>query len=173
MSTATVRTRLGPVTVTAGPEGITGVGFSDAGLRVSDAATGAPSTSAGLAAQTAAAIARYVDDGAALPAAPIDPAIFGDGFSGRVLAALQDLPVGETTTYRALAVRVGRPGAARAVGNVLARNPVPILLPCHRVIRSDGRVSRYLGEADMTRRALLLDLDARLAATDTVAQSGA
>ncbi|OHB61015.1 MAG: hypothetical protein A2167_01240 [Planctomycetes bacterium RBG_13_46_10] len=69
-----------------------------------------------------------------------------DGFSsfGRlVLMACRDIEFGQKKTYAALAKRLGRPGAARAVGNILAKNPLPLIIPCHRVIRSDGKIGGF------------------------------
>lgn len=62
----------------------------------------------------------------------------GSRFASRVYAALQELPYGSTCTYGQLAVRAGRAGAARAVGRLMASNPLPILIPCHRVVAASG-----------------------------------
>jgi methylated-DNA-[protein]-cysteine S-methyltransferase len=78
-------------------------------------------------------------------------------FRRRVLDELARVPYGETTTYGALARRAGRPRAARAVGVVMNRNPVPIVLPCHRVVGSDGRLVGYGGGLD--RKEALLRLE--------------
>jgi len=61
-----------------------------------------------------------------------------------VLGATRTIPVGETRPYGWVAREVGNPRAVRAVASVLARNPVPLLVPCHRVVRADGAVGRYL-----------------------------
>jgi len=79
-------------------------------------------------------------------------------FYTRVLAELARVPYGETTTYGALAAQAGKPRAARAVGTVMNRNPVPIVLPCHRVIGADGSLTGYGG--GIHRKALLLQLEA-------------
>jgi len=65
------------------------------------------------------------------------------GFQAKVLEATRRIPFGEIRSYATLARRIGRPGAARAVGNALATNPVPIIVPCHRVVRGDGSWGRY------------------------------
>lgn len=75
----------------------------------------------------------------------------------RVLEELGRIPYGETVSYGSLAARCGRPGAARAVGNALGRNPLPLVLPCHRVIRSDGTPGGYGGGRDRKRRLLRLE----------------
>jgi methylated-DNA-[protein]-cysteine S-methyltransferase len=69
-------------------------------------------------------------------------------FTIDVLRELARVPYGETTTYGALAARVGRPRAARAVGTVMNRNRIPIVLPCHRVVGSSGDLVGYAGGID-------------------------
>lgn len=66
-------------------------------------------------------------------------------FAEQVLTELARVPFGETTTYGALAARVGRPKAARAIGTVMNRNPIPIVLPCHRVLGANGSLTGYAG----------------------------
>ena len=65
------------------------------------------------------------------------------GFRRSVLEACSAIPSGEVRTYGELAAQCGRPGAARAVGTAMARNPVPVLVPCHRVVRGDGSIGEY------------------------------
>jgi O-6-methylguanine DNA methyltransferase len=65
-------------------------------------------------------------------------------FERAVLAATRTIPVGETRPYAWVAREAGRPTAVRAVASVLARNPVPLLVPCHRVVRSDGALGQYM-----------------------------
>lgn len=78
-------------------------------------------------------------------------------FTISVLEELARVPYGETTTYGALAARVGRPRAARAVGTVMNRNRIPIVLPCHRVVGSTGDLTGYAGGLD--RKRTLLELE--------------
>ena len=75
-------------------------------------------------------------------------------FSGRVLRQTHRIPRGKVCTYSGLAARVGFPRAARAAGSVMANNPFPLVIPCHRVIRADGTPGRFGGGADMKRRLL-------------------
>lgn len=67
------------------------------------------------------------------------------GFRRAVLDRLAEVPYGATTTYARLAAATGSPRAVRAVGTACARNPLPVVVPCHRAVRSDGTVGRYLG----------------------------
>jgi O-6-methylguanine DNA methyltransferase len=70
-------------------------------------------------------------------------------FQRQVLETTATIPRGEVRPYSWLAIQVGRPGAARAVGTTMARNPLPLIIPCHRVVRSDGRIGVYsLGGTD-------------------------
>jgi methylated-DNA-[protein]-cysteine S-methyltransferase len=78
-------------------------------------------------------------------------------FSQRVLAELARVPYGEVTTYGELAVSAGRPRAARAVGTVMNRNPIPIVLPCHRVVGASGSLVGYGG--GLERKQTLLQLE--------------
>lgn len=79
----------------------------------------------------------------AFDGAPVDPA--GDGFVREAWLALRSIPAGATISYGALAARLGRPTASRAVGMANSRNPVAIVLPCHRVIGSSGALTGYAG----------------------------
>ncbi|HXG76681.1 MAG TPA: methylated-DNA--[protein]-cysteine S-methyltransferase [Gaiellaceae bacterium] len=83
-------------------------------------------------------------------------------FTVSVLRALTRVPYGETTTYGELAARVGRPRAARAVGTVMNRNRIPIVLPCHRVVGSGGDLVGYAG--GLERKVALLELEGALLA---------
>jgi methylated-DNA-[protein]-cysteine S-methyltransferase len=78
-------------------------------------------------------------------------------FNAEVLGELARVPYGTTTTYGALAAKVGRPRAARAIGTVMNRNPIPIVLPCHRVIGANGSLTGYGGGLD--RKLQLLQLE--------------
>lgn len=86
---------------------------------------------------------------------PLEPS--GTAFMKQVWSALCEIPYGETATYGKIAEKVGAPKAARAVGLANNRNPIPIFIPCHRVIGADGSLTGYRGGLEM--KKLLLDLE--------------
>lgn len=80
-----------------------------------------------------------------------------EGFLGRAQQQLTTIPYGETRTYGELAAQLGSPGAARAVGTACAQNPIPIIRPCHRVVRSDGSPGEYLGTPEVKQYLIALE----------------
>ncbi|MXY89681.1 MAG: methylated-DNA--[protein]-cysteine S-methyltransferase [Gammaproteobacteria bacterium] len=87
---------------------------------------------------------------------PLAPA--GTEFQRKVWAALQDIPYGETRSYGELARQVGNGKASRAVGAANGRNPIPVIIPCHRVVGSDGSLTGFGGGLETKRRLLDLEL---------------
>ena len=81
-------------------------------------------------------------------------------FAGAILRELAKVPLGGSLTYGDLAQRAGYPGCARAVGRVMAGNPYPILLPCHRVVGRDGRLTGYSGGEGIKTKSRLLEFEA-------------
>jgi methylated-DNA-[protein]-cysteine S-methyltransferase len=79
------------------------------------------------------------------------------GFRRHVVEHLRDIAYGHRESYAAVAAAVGNPGAVRAVGSACARNPLPVVIPCHRVVRSDGSAGQYVGGA--VAKAALLELE--------------
>ncbi|SDR73494.1 methylated-DNA-[protein]-cysteine S-methyltransferase [Corynebacterium timonense] len=82
----------------------------------------------------------------------------GDGFHRQAQRALADIPYGETRSYAEFATYLGNPAAVRAVGAACAANPLPVVSPCHRVLRSDGSLGGYRGGLEIKRA--LLDVEA-------------
>lgn len=81
----------------------------------------------------------------------------GTTFQKKVWVALTKIPKGTTLTYKELAKKIGKPKAIRAVANAVGANPIPITIPCHRVVRSDGTLGGYSGKGKVkTKRALLI-----------------
>ena len=76
-------------------------------------------------------------------------------FQWKVLAAVLSIPLGETRSYKWVAERIGKPKAVRAVGQALKKNPYPLIIPCHRVIREDGSLGGYAGRYDRRKENLL------------------
>jgi methylated-DNA-[protein]-cysteine S-methyltransferase len=110
------------------------------------------------------AITRYFDgDVRAIEQVPVRLA--GTAFQQRVWEALRDIPAGETISYAQLAGAVGTPTASRAVGRANGTNPVPIVVPCHRVIRADGTLGGYGG--GLERKRWLLSHERRHTAAQT------
>ena len=112
---------------------------------------------------------RWVEDAAAFPDVVAQLAAYfagertgfevafrldGTSFQRRVWDALGEIPYGETRSYGEIARRIGQPGAARAVGLANGRNPIAVIVPCHRVIGADGTLTGYAGGLQ-TKRALL------------------
>lgn len=87
---------------------------------------------------------------------PVDLRLTG-GFRRSVVEHLRDIGYGRHESYAAVAAAVGNPGAVRAVGTACAHNPLPVVIPCHRVVRSDGSIGQYVGGA--AAKSALLDLE--------------
>ncbi|MGH2942860.1 MAG: methylated-DNA--[protein]-cysteine S-methyltransferase [Solirubrobacteraceae bacterium] len=82
----------------------------------------------------------------------------GDGFHRKVWDLIGQIPYGQTTTYGELARRLGEPGLARAVGGAVGHNPLSVIVPCHRVVGKDGKLTGYAG--GLQRKRFLLSLEA-------------
>jgi len=88
---------------------------------------------------------------------PVDLALVGGPFARRLLEACAAISFGATASYRDVAGRAGNPRAVRAAGNALSANPVPIVVPCHRVLRTGGGLGGYTGGVDRMERLLALE----------------
>jgi methylated-DNA-[protein]-cysteine S-methyltransferase len=84
------------------------------------------------------------------------------GFSYRVLTACRTIKFGQTTTYAGLAKKAGQPNAGRAAGNALAKNPLPLIIPRHRIIRTDGKLGGFSAPGGINVKKRLLDHEKRL-----------
>ncbi len=150
--------------------GYIGIALSDRGVRYATlprpareeaarelAELGAEERAHPLAAQVCDLLRRYArGEPVPLESLPVD---LPDGtpWQRAVWLALREIPRGETRSYGWLAARCGRPGAARAAGAAVGRNPVPLILPCHRVVASDGSLHGYGGGLDLKARLLRLE----------------
>jgi len=106
------------------------------------------------------AVARQLDEYFAGRRRAFDVAVdlrLAHGFRRAVLEHLRDIAYGSTESYAAVARGAGNPTAVRAAGSACSHNPVPVVVPCHRVVRSDGTIGQYLGGADAKRALLALE----------------
>jgi len=115
-------------------------------------------------------VSRYVAGDAKALRQHVDLTLAGNAFQKKILDGLQTVPRGAVVSYQALGAAVGAAKAARAVGNALHDNPVPIYIPCHRVIASDGRLGGYVGGA--ARKLQLLRSEGFAVDSDTANMSG-
>lgn len=135
---SSVISRVGQVFVLSNEKGVSRIIFGERGFRNHiDGLNVASVTEGGAAADMAREIELYFDGQLSEFKTPIDVSE-GTPFQNSVWKKLLDIPYGGTATYREIAEGVGRPGAARAVGNAVGANPIPIVIPCHRVLASNG-----------------------------------
>lgn len=159
----TLDTALGPLLLAATPAGLVRVAFIDQ--------TSADTELAALAQRISPRMLHAperLDDAAA----EIDEYLAGrrtrfdltldlqlaDGFRRQVIEHLREIGYGRRESYATVAAAVGNPKAVRAVGSACARNPLPLVIPCHRVVRTDGSIGQYAG--GMAAKATLLELEA-------------
>jgi AraC family transcriptional regulator of adaptative response/methylated-DNA-[protein]-cysteine methyltransferase len=102
-----------------------------------------------------AEVQEYLEGRRTSPDVPLD--VRGTPFQRRVWEALRRIPYGRTRTYREVARAVGAPAAVRAVGGACAANPVALVIPCHRVVRSDGGLGGFAGGIGFKERLLALE----------------
>lgn len=100
-------------------------------------------------------ILEYLDGKRQVFDLPLSPA--GTPFQQKVWKALQEIPYGRVESYGSLAARINCPGGARAVGMANNRNPLPILIPCHRVVGAKGQLTGYAGGLELKRALLELE----------------
>ncbi len=172
---------LGPIVLEADPAGrLTAVRFSDT-LEPEDAGHIAEARpGAGLALDADRAAPPGLDDAATQIAEyfggarrhfDLDLSFRGTAFQRRVWSALREIPFGATLSYGELADLIGGPGAARAVGHANGRNPIPLVVPCHRVIGSTGGLTGYGGGLEAKR--FLLDFESECLHDPESAPAGA
>lgn len=140
----------GPLRLAANDAGVTHLLFPEQPVP-----EGAEEGETPLLTQAALELEEYFDRRRTLFTVPLCPA--GTPFQQSVWAALQTIPCGRTAGYRDIAVKLGRPNAARAVGQANGKNPIPILIPCHRVVTTGGSLGGYSLGLDVKRRLLALE----------------
>jgi len=126
---------LGPLALTLDGDAVTRLEFSRSPRTGTSAMAGGDGQRSPAGERVARALSAYFDAGKP-PALMLRPG--GTAFQQRVWEALRMVPAGKTATYSKLAVRAGSPRAARAVGQACARNPIPVLIPCHRAVGASG-----------------------------------
>jgi methylated-DNA-[protein]-cysteine S-methyltransferase len=137
---------VGPLTLEGDDRGLSRVGFT---------APRAPQGDAAALATAAIQLEQYF--AGERTEFELDLELAGTPFERRVWEEVRAIPYGRTATYAEIARRVGHPGASRAVGRANARNPVAVIVPCHRVVGSNGSLTGYAGGLEMKRA--LLDLE--------------
>lgn len=147
----------GPLTLVAEGDVLTGLYMDYQRHRPADATFGAPSAGAEIFDRAEAQLKEYFAGQRRDFDLPL--AFAGTPFQRTVWSALLEIPYGETTSYGELAQLLGRPSAARAVGLANGKNPISIIVPCHRVIGSTGALTGYGG--GLERKRYLLDFERR------------
>ena len=146
-----IQSPVGPLTLTGTEDALTRLSFGGG-----QAGAGSPSPALELAARELEEYFAGVRREFTVPLAPV-----GTAFQLAVWSALREIPYGATASYRDIAVRLGKPGGAVAVGQANSRNPIPIIIPCHRIIGAGGQLVGYTGGLEIKR--FLLRLEERLA----------
>lgn len=140
---ARIDSPLGELTLVADEEALLALLFPDRPTPGMDRGEQLPLATHGVLAQAACELAEYFAGERTAFGVPLRPA--GTPFQQSAWAALGDIPYGHTRTYAAQAAALGRPTAVRAVGGANNRNPIPVIIPCHRVIGADGGLTGYAG----------------------------
>lgn len=151
-----VDTPLGPMTIAATEHGVAGLWFDGQAHHPGPLEVPALASQRFLV-QAGEALAAYWrgDGGAAFGTLPLD--LLGTPFQRAVWQALRGIAAGRTATYAEVALRAGAPAAVRAAGAAIGRNPVSVIVPCHRVIGTDGRLTGYAGGLERKRALLALE----------------
>jgi len=151
---------MGRLWVAATPKGLCRVGFASSEeeflISLKEAIHGEPEEKRGFFKDLFKRFEKYFKgEPTSFSDLPLDPG--GTDFQRAVWRAVAEIPYGETSTYGEVAAKVGHPRACRAAGSALKRNPLLIVVPCHRVVRSDGRLGGFSGGAEGRRRLLRLE----------------
>jgi methylated-DNA-[protein]-cysteine S-methyltransferase len=160
-----VRTTLGDLRIEATAQGVVAARFLDADESVAiaslrgEALPAGPQRSYPWLERFLAALRGYFA-GDAVSFADVPVVLSGQtDFCRKVLTACQRIPHGQTISYGALAARVGSPGAARGVGTAMRKNPIALIIPCHRVVSSDGGIGGYSAPGGLEVKRRLLEME--------------
>lgn len=150
-----IATPLGSLFATANGDAVTGLWFE--GQKYFPANLPAPTSPSAVLAQLQKEIEEYFAGERTTFSAAVLPQ--GTAFQQQVWQALLSIPSGKTLTYREVAALLGKPSATRAVASAIGRNPISVVIPCHRVVGSNGSLTGYAGGIE--RKAALLKLEGR------------
>lgn len=160
MRHTTVDSPLGPLTLVADGDALVGLYMAGQAHRPGDERFGEPASDDDPTLTAAAdQLAEYFAGTRTEFVVPLHPA--GTDFQRAVWQAIAGIPYGETSTYTELAQQVGRPAAFRAVGAAVGRNPLSVVVPCHRVVGASGALTGYAGGLDRKRLLLALETTIR------------
>lgn len=157
-------TPIGPLRLAASAKGLVGIRFTDAGATPANLGKPEPTSRdapARIVREARAQLEAYFTGDRPRFDLPLDPE--GTAFQRKVWRALARVPIGRTVSYAELGARVGSPAGARAIGLAMATNPIPVVIPCHRVLRSDGSLGGFGG--GLWRKRFLLEHEQRLRAS--------
>ena len=162
IAATTLASPLGRLVVAATERGVVRIAFDDEPVDavledLGDALGARVTRDASLTAAARAELTDYFAGRRRSFSVPVDRALIPAGFTRRVLAATSRIPHGAVATYGDVAARAGAPRGARAAGNALNANPVPIVIPCHRVVPASGGAGGYGGSS--WRKVALLSLE--------------
>ena len=170
---ATLDTPIGRLLVAATAVGLVRIGFEDEGdgplIELSALVSPRIMETPGRVDEARRQLDSYFDRGLRQFNLPLDWRLVGS-FGRRVLGRVARLPYGGVESYGDVAVEIGHPRAARAVGNAVGANPMPIVVPCHRVVRTGGALGGYGG--GLPRKRFLLELEGALPTSRAAARSG-
>jgi methylated-DNA-[protein]-cysteine S-methyltransferase len=156
-------TSLGEVWAALSSRGLVAVEFGVSRARFEDAVRrqtrGEVEYAPGRVSEVARQIKEYVDGERRSFDIKIDWSILTSDFQRAALRVVFSIPYGETRTYAQVAAQIGHPDAPRAVGRANATNPMPLVIPCHRVIGTDGKLHGYGGAGGLKTKAWLLDME--------------
>jgi methylated-DNA-[protein]-cysteine S-methyltransferase len=154
-----IRTRLGPFRVEYSPRGISRIDFPHLGRPVAQAsllAATIPKNAPSFIRKFSRQLQQYADGKSVRWIVPLDLSA-GTVFQQSVWRALTKIPRGETRSYGWVAQQIGKPRSSRAVGAACGANPIPVVIPCHRVIAGDGSLGGFGGGLPMKRRLLAIE----------------
>lgn len=151
----TIHTALGAISLTATDDAITGIYFVDQRHLPPIEELGPEVVDDPLLDAASSQLTEYLAGERTVFDVPVRTS--GDSFHEAVWAVLRDIPYGTTTSYGSVAAAIGAPRQAQRVGQAVGRNPVGIVIPCHRVVGADGALTGYAGGLDRKRRLLELE----------------